>query len=127
MGVERAVRVPDIGDFENVEIIEVLVAVGDRIEADTSLVTLESDKATMEVPSPFAGVVNKVCVAVGDHVVIFCRENRTILVRNGILVDESLERKRLPSHIKGISSDFTPESAGANNDEVSIAQILNQN
>lgn len=68
MGVERAVRVPDIGDFENVEIIEVLVAVGDRIEADTSLVTLESDKATMEVPCPFAGVVNKVCVSVGDHV-----------------------------------------------------------
>jgi pyruvate dehydrogenase E2 component (dihydrolipoamide acetyltransferase) len=68
LGVEREVRVPDIGDFENVEIIEVLVAVGDRIEADTSLVTLESDKATMEVPCPFAGVVNKVCVAVGDHV-----------------------------------------------------------
>jgi pyruvate dehydrogenase E2 component (dihydrolipoamide acetyltransferase) len=68
LGVERAVRVPDIGDFENVEIIEVLVAVGDRIEADASLVTLESDKATMEVPCPFGGVVKELCVAVGDQV-----------------------------------------------------------
>ncbi len=68
LGVERTVQVPDIGDFENVEIIEVLVAVGDRIEPDTSLVTLESDKATMEVPCPFGGVVKEVCVAVGDQV-----------------------------------------------------------
>jgi pyruvate dehydrogenase E2 component (dihydrolipoamide acetyltransferase) len=68
LGVERAVRVPDIGDFENVEIIEVLVAVGDRIEAGASLVTLESDKASMEVPCPFRGVVKEVCVAVGDQV-----------------------------------------------------------
>jgi pyruvate dehydrogenase E2 component (dihydrolipoamide acetyltransferase) len=68
LGVEKAVRVPDIGDFENVEVIEVLVSVGDRIEPDASLVTLESDKASMEVPSPFRGVVKEVCVAVGDRV-----------------------------------------------------------
>jgi pyruvate dehydrogenase E2 component (dihydrolipoamide acetyltransferase) len=68
LGVERAVRVPDIGDFENVEVIEVLIAVGDRIEPDASLVTLESEKASMEVPCPFGGVVKEVCVAVGDQV-----------------------------------------------------------
>lgn len=68
MGVETTVRVPDIGEFEDVEIIEVLVGVGDRIEAGASLVTLESDKATMEVPCPFGGVVKEVCVAVGDQV-----------------------------------------------------------
>jgi len=68
VGVERAIRVPDIGDFENVEVIEVLVAVGDTVAAEASLVTLESDKATMEVPCPFAGTVKEVRVSEGDAV-----------------------------------------------------------
>ena len=54
-GVE--VRVPDIGDFKNVEVIEVLVKPGDTVAKEQSLVTLESDKATMEIPSPAAGTV----------------------------------------------------------------------
>ena len=54
---ERQVLVPDIGDFHDVEVIEVLVAVGDTVAADQTLITLESDKATMEIPSPAAGVV----------------------------------------------------------------------
>jgi len=62
------VRVPDIGDFHDVAVIEVLVAVGDRVERETSLVTLESDKATMEVPSPAAGVVRRLLVRVDDAV-----------------------------------------------------------
>ena len=65
---EREVVVPDIGEFEDVDVIEVLVAPGDRVEADQSLVTLESDKATMEIPAPFAGVVKELLVAVGDKV-----------------------------------------------------------
>ncbi len=64
----QEVRVPDIGDFDSVEIIEVLVAVGDEIAADDSLISLESDKATMEIPSPAAGVVKELKVAVGDKV-----------------------------------------------------------
>jgi len=62
------IRVPDIGNFENVDVIEVLVAPGDAVEAETSLITLESDKATMDVPSPQAGVVRELRVAVGDKV-----------------------------------------------------------
>ena len=62
------VRVPDIGDFSDVPVIEVLVAPGDRVDVETSLVTLESDKATMDVPSPHAGTVKSVLVAVGDTV-----------------------------------------------------------
>ncbi|MEE4173809.1 MAG: dihydrolipoyllysine-residue acetyltransferase [Xanthomonadales bacterium] len=62
------VRVPDIGDFEDVPVIEVLVARGDAVEAEQSLVTLESDKATMEVPAPQAGVVESLAVAVDDTV-----------------------------------------------------------
>src|SRR5574338_575787 len=62
------VKVPDIGDFKDVPVIEVLVGPGDRVKPEDSLVTLESDKATMEVPSPSGGVVKEVRVKVGDKV-----------------------------------------------------------
>jgi dihydrolipoamide dehydrogenase len=59
---------PDIGDFENVEIIEIHVAAGDKVEAEDPILTLESDKATMDIPSPFTGTIRKVSVAVGDKI-----------------------------------------------------------
>jgi len=62
------VKVPDIGDFKDVEIIEVLVKPGDRVEKEASLITLESDKATIEIPSPQAGVVKELRVKLGDKV-----------------------------------------------------------
>ncbi len=62
------VKVPDIGDFKEVEVIEVLVKPGDTIAKEQSLITLESDKATMEIPSPDAGVVSQLRVKVGDKV-----------------------------------------------------------
>ncbi len=62
------IPVPDIGDFDEVEVIEVLVSAGDSIEAEDSLISLESDKATMEIPSPAAGVVKEIKVAIGDKV-----------------------------------------------------------
>ena len=62
------VKVPDIGDFTDVPVIEVLVKAGDAINAEDALVTLESDKATMDVPAPVAGVVRAVQVKVGDRV-----------------------------------------------------------
>jgi pyruvate dehydrogenase E2 component (dihydrolipoamide acetyltransferase) len=62
------VEVPDIGDFEDVPIIEILVAPGDQVGSDDPLLTLESDKATMDVPAPFAGVVRELRVKVGDKV-----------------------------------------------------------
>lgn len=64
----KEVTVPDIGDFSDVPVIEVLVAPGDEVAAEDPLVTLESDKATMDVPAPFAGVVQAIEVAVGDTV-----------------------------------------------------------
>jgi dihydrolipoamide dehydrogenase len=70
------VKVPDIGDFADVPVIEVLVAVGQEVAAEDPLITLESDKATMEVPSPAAGVVTELKVALGDKV----SEGMTILV-----------------------------------------------
>ncbi|EIP88852.1 dihydrolipoamide acetyltransferase [Burkholderia humptydooensis MSMB43] len=62
------VKVPDIGDYKDVPVIEIAVKVGDTVEKEQSLVTLESDKATMDVPSPAAGVVKGILVKVGDAV-----------------------------------------------------------
>ncbi len=62
------VEVPDIGDFTDVDIIEVLVSVGDTIVEEDALITLESDKATIEIPSPSAGTVTEVLVSVNDKV-----------------------------------------------------------
>ncbi|MHB8354737.1 MAG: 2-oxo acid dehydrogenase subunit E2, partial [Burkholderiales bacterium] len=62
------VKVPDIGDFKNIPVIEVMVKVGDTVRAEDPLVTLESDKATMEIPAPVAGVVKEVLLKLGDRV-----------------------------------------------------------
>src|SRR5262245_43099056 len=67
-GGAMTVPVPDIGDFKEVEVIEVLVKPGDAVTKEQSLITLESDKATMEIPSPAAGVVRDLKVKVGDKV-----------------------------------------------------------
>jgi len=66
VGTESEVRLPDIGDFSDVDVIEVLVSPGDRVRKEDSLISLESDKATMEIPSPSAGIVKQVKVTVGD-------------------------------------------------------------
>ncbi len=66
MAEPKEARVPDIGDYSDVPVIEVLVAVGDTVAKDQGLVTLESDKATLEVPAPFAGVVRELKVKLGD-------------------------------------------------------------
>ncbi len=68
MPSEIAIKIPDIGDFSEVEVIEILVAPGDRINEEDPILTLESDKATMEVPSPAAGIVRELKVATGDQV-----------------------------------------------------------
>ena len=62
------VKVPDIGDFADVPVIELFVKVGDTLKVDDPIVTLESDKATMDVPSSIAGVVQEVLVSLGSKV-----------------------------------------------------------
>lgn len=64
----KEIRVPDIGDFDGVEVIEILVAVGDTVQAEDSLISVESDKAAMEIPAPEAGVVTELKVKLGDTV-----------------------------------------------------------
>jgi pyruvate dehydrogenase E2 component (dihydrolipoamide acetyltransferase) len=68
VGRLEEVRLPDIGEFDDVDVAEVLVSPGDRVAVDESLIVLESDKASMEIPSPVAGVVKQLDVAVGDKV-----------------------------------------------------------
>src|SRR5271167_4447116 len=62
------VKVPDIGDFKEVEVIELLVKVGDTVKVEQSLLTVESDKASMEIPSSHAGVIKELKVKIGDKV-----------------------------------------------------------
>ena len=67
------IQVPDIGDFDEVGVIELLVKAGDTVKAEQSLITVESDKASMEIPSSHAGVVKEIKVALGDKVEIDTR------------------------------------------------------
>ena len=68
MSILTEVVVPDIGDFDSVEVIEVLVKVGDQVKAEQSLITVESDKASMEIPSSHAGIVKAMTVKLGDKI-----------------------------------------------------------
>jgi pyruvate dehydrogenase E2 component (dihydrolipoamide acetyltransferase) len=68
MAEMKQVTVPDIGNYKDVPVIEVMVKAGDTVKAEQSLLTLETDKATMDVPAPFDGVVKEVKVKVGDTV-----------------------------------------------------------
>ncbi len=64
----KNIQLPDIGDFDEVEVIEILVSIGDEIQVDDSIVTLESDKASMEIPTPFSGIVTEIKVTLGDKI-----------------------------------------------------------
>ncbi len=68
MSQPKDIRIPDLGDFDNVPVIEVLVTAGDKVEKEQPLITLESDKATMEIPSPYSGTLAEVLVSEGDSV-----------------------------------------------------------
>ncbi|MET0051757.1 MAG: dihydrolipoyllysine-residue acetyltransferase [Candidatus Thiodiazotropha sp.] len=94
MGKTTEVVLPDIGDFESVEIIEILVSEGDQVSVDDSLLTLESDKATMEIPSPHSGVVSNLRVKVGDRI----SEGDVIL---SIQVDDAAVESEEPSASAG--------------------------
>jgi pyruvate dehydrogenase E2 component (dihydrolipoamide acetyltransferase) len=78
-GIAIEIKVPDIGDYKDVPVIEVLVKVGDQVEKEQSIVVLESDKATMDVPSSHSGVVKEVKVKVGDHL----SEGSLVLILEG--------------------------------------------
>jgi len=104
---ELPVKVPDIGDFDHVEVIEVLVSAGETVELEQSLITLESDKATMEIPAPAAGLVKEISVSLGDQVA----EGSPILVLE--VADDAAVDKAAPADETQPSVVPTPATAEA--------------
>jgi len=94
------VRVPNIGDFKDVGVIEILVKPGDVVAVDASLVTLESDKATMDVPAPFPGTVREVKVKVGDRI----GEGALVLILEAATADGRVEAPATAAPIPHVAS-----------------------
>ena len=111
------VKVPDIGDFKDIPVIDIMVKPGDSVKAEDSLVTLESDKATMDVPAPFAGKVKELKVKVGDK------------VSEGSLILHARLRRAAPSaaaaehHKAAVSAPPAPTTAPAGVAEVRVPDI----
>ncbi len=114
MNMERQVLLPDIGDFDSVDVIEVAVKPGDQVAAEDTLITLESDKATMDIPSPAAGVVKEVKVKVGDKVA----KEALIL----ILTESVSEEKPVPAD--PVSTSTAQASTANNNEALSKQEIV---
>lgn len=108
MAAVTNVEVPDVGDFEDIPVIEILVEVGDTVAVEDPLVTLESDKATMDVPSPIAGVVKEIVVALGDK------------VSEGTLILKIDEADAAPA-------DSEPDDAGAAEEQPEPVEATNGN
>lgn len=109
MGIE--VKIPDIGDFADIPIIEIFVKEGDTIGPDDPLVSLESDKATMDVPSPQAGVVEKILIKIGDKV----SEGAPILLLKGESAGEAVPKSNgaAPADTAAVAAKQEPSPAAA--------------
>jgi pyruvate dehydrogenase E2 component (dihydrolipoamide acetyltransferase) len=112
-----SVEVPDIGDFEDVPVIEILVSAGDTVETDDPLLTLESDKATMDVPAPFAGTIKDIQVNVGDRV----SQGRVLLT-----MEQASSNGGSDSQASAVASEGAPTEAEAP-DAVSSAVEAEEN
>lgn len=120
MANEKQIKVPDIGGATNVDVIEVLIKVGDEVAKEDSLVTLESDKASMEIPSPAAGKISKVLMKVGDKVsegdvIVLLEENNTDSNQKPALVEQEptpVKEEQQPMQAE-VVSEKTPTSAPA--------------
>ncbi|MDA0237279.1 MAG: dihydrolipoyllysine-residue acetyltransferase [Proteobacteria bacterium] len=100
----KEVLVPDIGDFKDIPVIEVLVKPGDHVKAEDILITLESDKATMEVPAPFDGIIKDLRVSVGDAV----SEGTIILSLEKPQVEEGSQKNEAPNTAPAIAQEVSP-------------------
>ncbi len=115
------VTVPDIGDFDDVPIIEILVAVGDRVSAEDPLVTLESDKATMDVPAPVDGVVKQLAVQVGDRV-----SQGSVLMTFESDADADAEAEAEAEVDVGVDNDPDPERRRATDAKATDAKVTDE-
>jgi pyruvate dehydrogenase E2 component (dihydrolipoamide acetyltransferase) len=106
------IKIPDIGGFDNVDIIEITVAPGDQVHKEDTLLTLESDKATMDIPSPATGIVKKILVSVGDKAseglpIVVIEETTETTVSRQSVKDNAADEKK--SGIKGTDVE-SPEN-----------------
>ncbi len=105
------IKVPDIGDFQDVEIIEIICKIGDTVVAEDPLISVESDKATMEIPSPSAGIVREIKVKVGDKVsagtLILKMEETEVSTKK----NEKQTNEKADSAEKSVESETPPEAA----------------
>ncbi len=119
-----SVTIPDIGDFDSVEVIEILVGVGDSVALEDPLVTLESDKATMDIPAPSAGIVSEVHIKIGDSVA----EGDTVMtldiqnasgaengVENGVGESKVEEKSSAPEEKPNVAEAEKPAEKHQNN------------
>ncbi|WP_372886196.1 biotin/lipoyl-containing protein, partial [Shimia sp.] len=106
------IKVPDIGDFSDVPVVTVLVSVGDSVAVEDPLIEIESDKATMEVPSPAAGVVKEIKLAEGDSV----SEGSLILILDGAGAEAApkaaAEAPAAPAAPQAVAATGTATGAG---------------
>jgi len=131
--MSKEILIPDIGDFDSVEVIEVLVAVGDTVAAEDSIITVESDKASMEIPAPEAGVIKELKVSVGDNV----SEGSLMMViepaaegaavpaeepKAEVKSEEPAEYKVAKKEVAATSAPVAKPSPTANIDEVSFSK-----
>ncbi|MDO8465094.1 MAG: biotin/lipoyl-containing protein, partial [Gallionella sp.] len=107
----KQILVPDIGNFKDVNVIEVLVKTGDRINAEDSLISLETDKAAMDVPSPYSGVIKEIKIKAGDKV---SQGSVILLLESGEAADAQISPPS-PPFAKGgaVASVTTPLIAQA--------------
>jgi pyruvate dehydrogenase E2 component (dihydrolipoamide acetyltransferase) len=115
-GMLEEIKVPDIGDFDAVDVIEVLVKVGDKVAVDDALITLESDKASMDIPAPSSGTVKQVKVVVGDKVT----EGSLIIILEG--AGSASKVSTAPISALPDSSSTTPPSV-AKTSTVSVEDV----
>ena len=113
---KRSVQVPDIGDFQEVEVIDILVQSGDRIQEEDPLITLESDKASMDVPSPFSGTISSIHLKVGDRV----SEGNLILELQEELINSE------PTTQKSLEENTPPSEENINAAETTAIQSSRQ-
>ena len=103
MAIEK-ILVPDIGNFDSVDVIEVIAKIGDVIKKDDSLITLETDKASMDIPAPHAGTVKEIFLKVGDKI----KQGSPILMLDVVLDEKQAETK---TEIKETKKEETPKAS----------------
>jgi len=110
------IKVPNIGDFDAVEVIEILVNVGDSINAEDSLISVESDKASMEIPAPQAGVVKEILVSLGDNV---SEGSAILMLESGAEVAAPAQEK--PAEAPAVTATSAPQAAASYSGDVDVS------